>query len=115
MKENPYRENKEEIDDLLKQYENLKTGRSQNFLKKKPLKRSLNFLMKRRTCQKALEAAELGSEQYPFLLPFLSKKLIFYCSLRRYQDALKILEQAELFDGGDINLYILENGCLPGP
>jgi tetratricopeptide (TPR) repeat protein len=112
MKENPYRENKDEIDDLLKQYENLKTGRSHKFLDEEAFEKIVEFYDENADLQKALEAAELGSEQYPFSSSLLIKKADILLSLRRYNDALKILEQAELFDGGDINLYILKTDVL---
>jgi tetratricopeptide (TPR) repeat protein len=112
MKENPYRENKDEINDLLKQYENLKTGRSHKFLDEEAFEKIVEFYDENEDLQKALEAAELGSEQYPFSSSLLIKKADILLSLRRYQDALKILEQAELFDGGDINLYILKTDVL---
>ena len=112
MKENPYRENKDEINDLLKQYENLKTGRSHKFLDEEAFEKIVEFYDENEDLQKALEAAELGSEQYPFSSSLLIKKADILLSLRRYLDALKILEQAELFDGGDINLYILKTDVL---
>ena len=112
MKENPYRENKDEINDLLKQYENLKTGRSHKFLDEEAFEKIVEFYDENEDLQKALEAAELGSEQYPFSSSLLIKKADILLSLRRYHDALKILEQAELFDGGDINLYILKTDVL---
>ena len=108
MKENPYRENKEELTELLKQYENLKTGRSHKFLDEEAFEKIVEFFDEKEDLQKALEAAELGSEQYPFSSSLLLKKADILLSLRRYQDALKILEQAELFDSRDINLYILK-------
>jgi len=108
MKENPYRENKEEINELLRQYDNLKTGRSHKFLDEEAFEKIVEFFDEKADLQKALEAAEFGSEQYPFSSSLLIKKADILLSLRRYQDALKILEQAELFDGGDINLYILK-------
>lgn len=108
MKENPYRENKEEINELLKQYENLKTGRSHRFLDEDAFEKIVEFFDEKEDLQKALEAAEFGSEQYPFSSSLLLKKADILLSLRRYQDALKILEQAELFDRADINLYILK-------
>src|SRR5436190_15017362 len=112
MKENPYRENKDEIDDLLKQYENLKTGRSHKFLDEEAFEKIVEFYDENEDLQKALEAAELGSEQYPFSSSLLIKKADILLSLRRYLDALKILEQAELFDSRDINLYILKTDVL---
>src|SRR4249919_1715392 len=112
MKENPYRENKGEINDLLRQYENLKTGRSHKFLDEEASEKIVEFYDENEDLQKALEAAELGSEQYPFSSSLLIKKADILLSLRHYLDALKILEQAELFDGGDINLYILKTDVL---
>jgi tetratricopeptide (TPR) repeat protein len=108
MKENPYRENREELTELLKQYENLKTGRSHKFLDEEAFEKIVEFFDEKEDLQKALEAAEFGSEQYPFSSSLLLKKADILLSLRRYQDALKILEQAELFDSRDINLYILK-------
>jgi len=108
MKENPYRKNSEEIDELLRQYENLKTGRSHNFLDEDAFEKIVEFFDEKEDLQKALEAAEFGSEQYPFSATLLLKKADILLSLRRYKDALKILEQAELFDSRDINLYILK-------
>src|SRR4030095_393557 len=108
MKENPYRKNSEEIDELLRQYEKLKTGRSHNFLDEDAFEKIVEFFDEKEDLQKALEAAEFGSEQYPFSATLLLKKADILLSLRRYKDALKILEQAELFDSRDINLYILK-------
>jgi tetratricopeptide (TPR) repeat protein len=108
MKENPYREDKEEINELLKQYDNLKTGRSHSFLDEEAFEKIVEFFDEKEDLQKALEAAEVGSEQYPFSSSLLIKKADILLSLRRYHDALKILEQAELFDASDINLYILK-------
>jgi len=112
MKENPYRENRDEINELLKQFDNLKTGRSHKFLDEEAFEKIVEFYDEKEDLQKALEAAELGSEQYPFSSSLLIKKADILLSLRRYQDALKIIEQAELFDGGDINMYILKTDVL---
>src|ERR1700693_4867537 len=108
MKENPYRENREELDELLRQYDDLKAGRGHIFLDEEAFEKIIEFYDEKEDLQKALEAAEFGSEQYPFSSSLLIKKADILLSLRHYQDALKVLEQAELFDSGDINLYILK-------
>src|SRR5215467_7388687 len=112
MKENPYRENKDEINELLRQYDNLKTGRSHKFLDEEAFENIVEFYDEKEDLQKALEAAELGSEQYPFSSSLLIKKADILLSLRHYQEAFKVLEQAELFDSTDINLYILKTDAL---
>ena len=53
MKENPYRENKDEINDLLKQYENLKTGRSHKFLDEEAFEKIVEFYDENEDLQKA--------------------------------------------------------------
>lgn len=108
MKENPYREDREELEELLKQYENLKTGHSHSFLEEEAFEKIVDYFDDKEDLQKALEAAEFGVEQYPFSSSLLIRKADILLSLRRYKDALELLEQAELFDGRDINLYILK-------
>ncbi len=108
MKENPYRENREELTELLKRYDDLKTGRCRHFFDEDAFEKIIEFFDEKEDLQKALEAAEFASEQYPFSSSLLIKKADILLSLRRYKDSLKILEQAELFDSADINLYILK-------
>jgi tetratricopeptide (TPR) repeat protein len=108
MKEYPYREDKEELSELLKQYNNLKTGHSHSFLAEDDFEKIIDYFDEKEDLQKALEAAEYAVERYPFSSILLIKKADILLSLRRYQDSLEILERAELFDSKDINLYILK-------
>src|SRR5688572_24676376 len=108
MKEYPYREDKEDLKELLKQYENLRIGRSHSFLDEDAFEKIINHFDESEELQKALEAVELAVEQYPYSSSLLIKKADILLSLRHYQDALTTLEKAELFDSRDINLYILK-------
>lgn len=109
MKEdNPYREDREQIRDLLKQYENLKNGRQHSFIDEEAFEKIITHYQEKEDLPRAMEAAELAAEQYPYSAQLLIKKADILLATRRYQDALDILEKAELFDGADINLYILK-------
>lgn len=108
MKDNPYREDREQIRELLKQYENLKNGRRHSFIEEDAFEKIIDYFQEKEDVAKAMEAAELGSEQYPYSSMLLIKKADILLANRRYKDALSVLEQASLFDGGDINLYILK-------
>src|SRR5258705_5770955 len=108
MKEYPYREDKEELNELLRQYNNLKTGHSHSFLDEEAFEQIIDHFDEKEDLQKALEAVEYAVERYPFSSLLLIKKADILLSLRRYQDSLEILERAELFDSRDINLYILK-------
>lgn len=109
MKENnPHREDRENIKELLQQYENLKNGRSHSFIEEESFEKIINHYQEKEDIARAMEAAEAGCEQFPYSAMLLIKKADILLSARRYQEALDVLEQAELFDSGDINLYILK-------
>jgi tetratricopeptide (TPR) repeat protein len=108
MGENSFREDKEEIKELLKQYENLRYGRQHTFLEEDAFERIIDHFDEKDELVKAMEAADLGIEQFPFSSVLMIKKADLLLAGRKYWDALQILEKAELFDSNDINLFILK-------
>lgn len=108
MRENPSRHNNEEIRELVKQFQNLKTGRSHSFLDEEAFEKIIDYFDDEEDLQQALEAAELGIEQYPYSSMLLIKKADLLIATRQYHDALEVLGHAELLDSNDINLYILK-------
>ncbi|MFZ1260007.1 MAG: CDC27 family protein [Chitinophagaceae bacterium] len=109
MKENnPYREDREQLRELLKQYENFKNGRSHSFIEEDSFEKIIDYYQEKEDLIRAMEAAEIAGEQFPYSSMLLIKKADILLANRRYQDALDILEQASLLDGADINLYILK-------
>ncbi|MEI2738268.1 MAG: tetratricopeptide repeat protein [Chitinophagaceae bacterium] len=109
MKENnPYREDREQLRELLKKYENFKNGRSHSFIEEDAFEKIIDYYQEKEDLVKAMEAAEIAAEQFPYSSMLLIKKADILLANRKYQEALDILEQASLLDGGDINLYILK-------
>lgn len=108
MSENFYREDKEEMRELLNQYENLKSGRQHSFLEEDAFERIIDYFDEKDQLSKAMEAAEIGIEQFPFSSVLMIKMADLLLASRKYSDALDILEKAELYDSNDINLYILK-------
>ena len=108
MKDNPYSEDREQIRELLKQFENLKHGRSHSFIEEDAFEKLIDYFQEKDELIKAMEAAESGSEQYPYSSMLLIKKADILLANHRYKDALSVLEQASLLDSSDINLYILK-------
>lgn len=107
MQDHPYREDRE-LDELLKQYENLRKGKSYTFLEEEAFERIIDHFDDKDDLIQALEAAEIGLEYFPFSSQLLIKKADILIATRRYGEALEILEQASLFDSKDINIYILK-------
>ncbi len=108
MKENQHRENREEIRELLKRYENLKNGRQHSFIEEDAFEKIIDYFQENEDLTRASEAADFAMEQYPYSSLLLIKKADILVASRNYKKALLILEQAELLDSGDINLYILK-------
>lgn len=108
MEENPYRYDKDEIKDLLRQYQNLKSGRGHSYLDEDSFERIIDYYDDSEDLPLALEAVEIAIGQYPYSSLLLLKKSDLLIAARRYHDALDILQQAELLDSRDINLFILK-------
>ncbi|HEX7847667.1 MAG TPA: tetratricopeptide repeat protein [Chitinophagaceae bacterium] len=108
MKENPYREDRDHIRELLKQYDNLKNGRQHSFLEEDSFEKIIEYYQEKEDQAKALEAVHFAIDQYPYSASLLVKKADILLATRKYKEALQVLEQAELLDSNDINLYILK-------
>jgi tetratricopeptide (TPR) repeat protein len=108
MKENYHQPDRDQIRELLKQYEDLKKGHSHSFIEEESFEKIINHFEENEDIGKALEATEMAIEYYPYSSALLIKKADVLLANRQYKKALDILEQAALFDGADINLYILK-------
>jgi tetratricopeptide (TPR) repeat protein len=108
MKQNPLHQDNEEMKELLKQFQNLQAGRSNSFLNEDAFEKIIDYFDETENLDNAIEAVELGIEQYPYSSVLLIKKADLMIATRHYDKALQILEKAELLDGSDINIYILK-------
>ncbi|MBX9781804.1 MAG: tetratricopeptide repeat protein [Chitinophagaceae bacterium] len=108
MQKNPSRSNNDEMRELLRQFENLKNGRSHSFLEEESFERIINYFDEKEDLVSSLQAAELGIEIYPYSSLLLIKKADLLLATRQYKAALTALEKAELLDSNDINLFILK-------
>jgi len=112
MSKYPYRQDREELKELLQQYSNLKNGKSHSFIEEDGFERIVDYFDEKEQFNEALQAANLAIEQYPYSGALLIKKADLLISLRKYKDALAILDQAELFDSTDTSLYILKTDAF---
>jgi len=101
------RKDKEEMEELLRVYQNLKTGITSVFLEEDDFDKIINFYDDRENLVAALEAAELGHQQFPYSAYLMFKKADLMIASRHYQEALDLLDIAALYDSSDATLYIL--------
>ena len=103
-----YRQNREEIQELLQQYDNLRAGKPHAFLEEEAFEKIIDYFDEQEELIKALEATEFAIEQYPYSSSLLLKRADLLIVAKRYKEALHWLQQAEVLDNSDINLYILK-------
>ena len=108
MRENPYRQDKEGMIELLQQYNSMKQGKGYSFIEEESFEQLIDYFDEKDDLASALEAADYSIEQYPYSSILKIKKADILIAKRHYREALSLLEKAELLDRGDINLYILK-------
>ena len=108
MSKYPYRQDREELRELLQQYDNLKTGRSHSFIEEDSFEKIIDYFDDKDELVQALEATDYAVNQYPYSASLLIKRADLLISAKKYKEALYILERAEALDSSDINLYILK-------
>ena len=66
MSSNQSRQNREEIRELIRQYQNLKAGRGNSFLDEESFEKIIDYYDDLEDLPKAIEAVEIGIQQYPY-------------------------------------------------
>ena len=74
MSKYPYRQDREELRELLQQYDNLKSGRSHSFIEEDSFGKIIDYFDEKDELVKALEAAGHAIEQYPYSSALLLQK-----------------------------------------
>lgn len=107
MKDNHYRQEKEEMNELLRQYNNFKTGRKFKFIEEESFQRLIEYFDENDNLGAALEAANFALEQFPYSSLFYVRKADILIASQNYNEGLEFLSKAEVLDSNDINIYIL--------
>jgi tetratricopeptide (TPR) repeat protein len=97
-----------DIQDLLQRFQNLKNGRANAYIEEDDFERIIEHLDEKDEIVDAIEAADLGLEQYPHSALLMIKKADLLLATRKYKEALKLLDAATLYDHKEMNLFILK-------
>jgi len=108
MREHSYREDRENLRELLQQYQNLKQGKSHSFIEEDAFEQIITYYDDKDDLTEALIAAEMGLELFPYSSSLMIRKADILLATRKYKLALETLENAALYDASDIDLYILK-------
>jgi tetratricopeptide (TPR) repeat protein len=108
MRNDRYRQDREELKELLTQYENLRAGRSNSFIEQEGFERLIEYYDDKDRFDDALTVCEYAINQYPNTSELLLLKANLLIVTKNYKDALDVLDEAEEIDSADTNLYILK-------
>lgn len=112
MSNHSNRREREEMQELLRVYENLKSGRNITFIEEEDFERIIDYYDEKDSLAEALEASEISLEHFPFSSLLMLKKADLLIANQKFHEALDILDQASLYDKNDINLYILKTDAF---
>lgn len=107
MAEHTPREEREEMAELLSRFEQLRAGGSPPFIEEEAFEKIIDHFQQKEQLDKALEAANMAVERYPYSSALQVRKADILLVNRRYREGLRVLDQAHLLDSRDINIYIL--------
>ena len=102
------RKEREEMQELLKVYHSIKMGRGATFLREDDFEKIIIYFDEKEDMPAALEAAEIALKQFPSSAAMMLKKADVLIALKQFENALQLLNLAELYDSGDLDLYVLK-------
>jgi tetratricopeptide (TPR) repeat protein len=108
MSEKPHSEDRESMGELLQQYRQLLNGKQHFLLEEDDFERVIDYFDDGDQLPAAMEAADMGLQQFPYSSQLMIKKADLLLATRKYKEALDVLDTAALYDPTDINLYILK-------
>jgi tetratricopeptide (TPR) repeat protein len=108
MKENDSHSERDEMNELLRQYNNFKTGKKFTFIEEESFQRLITYFDENDNLPSALEVADFALDQFPYSASLFVKKADILIETQNYHEALSLLEKAEILDSTDINIYILK-------
>jgi tetratricopeptide (TPR) repeat protein len=108
MHDQPFRENADEIEDLIKQYEELRAGKKASFLEEESFEIIIEYFNEKNNFSKAIEVVETALDYFPYSAQLFIKKADLLIATYNYNEALNVLQQAAFFDTDNIDIYILK-------
>lgn len=103
-----YSDEREDINELLTQFEDLRKGRAAAFIDEDSFEKIIEYFETQENFIKARQAVDMAIERYPFSGALLVKKADLLLNYKNYEEALELLDQAFILDSNNIDIYILK-------
>ncbi len=86
MKDNPYRQERDEMKELLRQYNNFKSGKKFSFIEEESFQRLIDYFDENDNLSSALEAVNFAIEQFPYSSSLFVKKADILIATQKYHE-----------------------------
>lgn len=109
MSDRDFDEYQEDVSQLIAHYEEMEKGDSQFFFEESSFEQIIEYYEDKQKNDKAVKVVDLAILQYPFSSYFLIKKAQFLFDNKQFNQALELLDKAEIYDPQDIQIYLLRS------
>lgn len=96
-----------DVTDLVAHYEETERNNAQLFLDEASFEQLIDYYELKKKSEKASKIVSIAIEQYPYSSYFLVKKAQFFFDVKQFDQALEVLEKAEVFDPKDMQIHLL--------
>lgn len=108
MRNDRFRQDREEMKELLAQYDNLRAGRPNSYIEMEGFERIVEYFEDKDKLPDALTVCDYAMNQYPNTPDLMLLKANLLLITKQYKHALFLLDEVEKLDNTDSNLYILK-------
>lgn len=99
--------NSKEVRQLVKQFESILKNNENGFFEQGSFQQIIEFYEEQLEYQKAFEVVNMALEQHPYSAVFLIKKAQFFFQARQCNDALELLDTAEVLAPNEMDATLL--------
>ncbi len=112
--EQSFEEQFDGLSELIRRFEALRRGNTHEFIDEDSFALIIDYYDDNEEMNRAMEAAEIGIQRFPYCADLLVKKAALLNAAGRFGTALAVLENAGALNPADINLYIHKIDALLG-
>jgi tetratricopeptide (TPR) repeat protein len=102
------------LDDLLKRYEDVRTGEAAGLLEEEEFERIIEHFFQNNNEEQAMLACEIARTYYPFSSSILLLKAEILTQGQKFGQALRLLDELEQYDNHNLDAVLLRSDILLG-
>ena len=99
----------QKVSDLVAHFEEMERNNSQLFLVESSYEQLIDYYERKKKSDRVSKVVDQAILQYPFSAFFLVKKAQYLFDIKQFNQALEVLDKAEVYDPREIQIYLLRS------